>query len=179
MWDFGDGARGSGVTAAHTYTSAGTYTLALTVGAPDGAHRETKTIVVASQPRTIPNGLVTAGNLLSGHPAPNPLVRLPQAHATPPAQAGGSPGAPTVVVALTAVVAAVIIGGGALIVVVRRGRRRRRRERRAAEAERRRRVAAAHALADHGAMADHGSEPPQAPPSAGGGEPKPPATPLA
>lgn len=36
-WDFGDGASGAGTTASHTYTSAGDYTISLTVTDDDGA----------------------------------------------------------------------------------------------------------------------------------------------
>ncbi len=45
-WDFGDSSSESGVTTSHTYTSAGTYTVTLTVDGPMGSDTETTTITV-------------------------------------------------------------------------------------------------------------------------------------
>ena len=53
-WDFGDGVSGSGLNISHTYTSAGNYTVALTVTDDDGATgSSTRLIQVSSAP--IPN----------------------------------------------------------------------------------------------------------------------------
>jgi PKD repeat protein len=54
-WDFGDGATGSGVTASHTYTAAGTYTVRLTVTDDAGATG------TAQQSVTLPLGYASDG----------------------------------------------------------------------------------------------------------------------
>ncbi len=53
-WNFGDGATGTGVNATHTYASAGTYTIALTVADPQGLTNSTSqtVTVVANQAPT-------------------------------------------------------------------------------------------------------------------------------
>ena len=54
VWTFGDGGSSSGATAAHTYTSAGTYTARLRVTDNDGAtDTTTKTILVTPPPIAI------------------------------------------------------------------------------------------------------------------------------
>jgi PKD repeat protein len=46
-WDFGDGSSGTGATASHTYTTAGTYTATLTVTARDGATHQASSAITA------------------------------------------------------------------------------------------------------------------------------------
>ena len=48
-WDFGDGGKGSGVTASHTYTSAGNYTVTLTVTDNDNASKSTTVSVKVNE----------------------------------------------------------------------------------------------------------------------------------
>jgi PKD repeat protein len=52
-WDFGDGQLGSGRTASHTYASAGTYTVTLTVTDNEGATASTSRNVTVSAPPQI------------------------------------------------------------------------------------------------------------------------------
>ena len=51
-WDFGDGTTGSGVTASHTYTNAGNYTVTLTVTDNVGATGSTSASLLADTPPT-------------------------------------------------------------------------------------------------------------------------------
>lgn len=168
-WDFGDGSRATGAEVTHSYTELGVHTLSLTVRAPDGVRQERKTIEVVSQPKIIANQYANSGFLLSGHPLPNPAVRLPTAHETPPGatSSGPSVGTPLVVAILVALVV-LSVGGIVLVAFTRRWRRRRARDRRAAESERRRRVAALQSLDDHEGTASRS-------PPADGDRPPPPA----
>ena len=55
VWDFGDGAQGSGITAAHTYSSPGTYVAKLTVQDSAGnIATATTNIVIQPQPTPTP-----------------------------------------------------------------------------------------------------------------------------
>ena len=56
-WDFGDGATGTGVTAAHTYSTAGTYRVQLTVTDDRGATGTTARDVTVSPPPTGPGSV--------------------------------------------------------------------------------------------------------------------------
>jgi PKD repeat protein len=58
-WDYGDGSTGSGVTASHTYTTAGTYTVVLTVTDNGGASDDDTQGVTVSQGS---GGLTLAAN---------------------------------------------------------------------------------------------------------------------
>jgi PKD repeat protein len=49
-WDFGDGSKGTGATASHTYTEAGTYQVALTVTDDDGATGTSTQAVTVTAP---------------------------------------------------------------------------------------------------------------------------------
>jgi PKD repeat protein len=53
-WDFGDGTTGSGATVSHTYVSAGTYTVKLTVTDDGGATGTTTTTVSVAPPANVP-----------------------------------------------------------------------------------------------------------------------------
>lgn len=59
-WSFGDGSTGSGVTASHTYASAGTYAVVLTVTDNAGATGSSTANVTAGSP---PSATVHVGNL--------------------------------------------------------------------------------------------------------------------
>ncbi len=54
-WTFGDGATATGVTAEHTYASAGDYALTLSVTDDDGATRTATVSVVATGPDAVYN----------------------------------------------------------------------------------------------------------------------------
>jgi len=79
-WDFGDGSGASGRQVSHTYASAGTYTLSLTVTSPtDGTRIITKQISVGTPPAY--DNPYARYPLWDGMPSSNATVILP--HATP------------------------------------------------------------------------------------------------
>lgn len=59
-WTFGDGQTGSGVTPTHTYASAGTYTVTLTVRDAGGLESSVSHDVVARDPNALPTAAFTA-----------------------------------------------------------------------------------------------------------------------
>ncbi|HLY31470.1 MAG TPA: M28 family peptidase, partial [Ktedonobacterales bacterium] len=75
-WDFGDGASAQGVTVNHTYKSAGTYRLTLTVREASGARRVIhKTLHVATKAPSYTNPYAAFPS--NGTPPNNPAVTLP------------------------------------------------------------------------------------------------------
>jgi PKD repeat protein len=60
-WDFGDGSSGTGVTAQHSYTQSGTYTVLLVVADDNGAEASTtQAVPVAASPNAPPTASFTA-----------------------------------------------------------------------------------------------------------------------
>ncbi|HUW61796.1 MAG TPA: PKD domain-containing protein, partial [Candidatus Bathyarchaeia archaeon] len=60
VWNFGDGATGSGQYASHTYVNPGTYTVSLTVTTSAGSDTETKTGYITVDPPTPPTASFSA-----------------------------------------------------------------------------------------------------------------------
>ena len=75
-WNFGDGTKASGISATHTYTTAGNYTLTLTTSTLKEIQHVSKNIVVSEQPVVYNNPY--NGNTGDGKPPSNPRVQLPQ-----------------------------------------------------------------------------------------------------
>jgi len=89
-WSFGEGGSSSGVTASHTYSSAGTYTARLTVTDDDGATDTTTTQIEVSAPPVAQDlyvnadsGSDTVGNGTSGNPFKTITRALAVTEATP------------------------------------------------------------------------------------------------
>jgi PKD repeat protein len=92
-WDFGDGATGSGATPSHSYATAGTYAVRLTVTDNDGTPGNlTQNVAVAQSTGTAPaggGGTTTGGgqapgsgaSQVAGSPPTSSLVALPAASA--------------------------------------------------------------------------------------------------
>ena len=67
IWDFGDGMTGTGVGESHTYTSAGTYTIRLTVHDNSGlTYSVSRQVIVSRSTTTVPTTLPTTIPPLSG-----------------------------------------------------------------------------------------------------------------
>ena len=121
-WNFGDGATASGVSIDHTYTSAGTYTISLTVSSAQGIRHINKIIHVVTRITSYGNPYTQFQS--NGVPPSNPAVILP----TPDdSQPGRAPKTITPVVSpsgsgnsgwlLTGIVIGIVILLGAAIVV--------------------------------------------------------------
>jgi len=74
-WNFGDGTQASGITATHTYTKTGTYTLDLTVSSSKAARHIFKTINVVTLPTSYDNPYAKFPQ--NGYPPSNPQVIYP------------------------------------------------------------------------------------------------------
>ncbi len=74
-WNFGDGATATGITASHTYTKTGNYTLALTASSATGVRHVSKVISVTQHPTSYANPY--AQYQADGIPPSNPAVKLP------------------------------------------------------------------------------------------------------
>lgn len=80
-WNFGDGTTAAGMSASHTYTKIGTYTLTLTVISSTGTRALSKTLAVTTTPTIYANPY--ARYVSDGYPPPNPQVVLPTPIANP------------------------------------------------------------------------------------------------
>ena len=122
-WNFGDGSSGSGSIVHHTYTTAGTYTLTLTVSTGNDQHLMSKPIIVTSQSIPYPNSYATYQP--NGVPPPNSAVILPTpSDATPTpltasSSATSSSPTPSAIVGFLLIIALSLL----VIVFVVRGRR--------------------------------------------------------
>ncbi len=74
-WNFGDGTQAAGIEVSHTYKSAGSYILTLSVSASGATRRVSKTLNVVQRPTSYHN--VYADNPGNGDPPSNPQVHLP------------------------------------------------------------------------------------------------------
>ncbi|MDQ2715206.1 MAG: M28 family peptidase [Chloroflexota bacterium] len=81
-WNFGDGTTASGIRVQHTYTTAGSYHLILTVTSPAGTRRVSKTITVVAHPTIYSdfyrNYYGQGFGQQDGRPPANPVVTLPK-----------------------------------------------------------------------------------------------------
>ncbi|MEO6891666.1 MAG: M28 family peptidase, partial [Ktedonobacteraceae bacterium] len=81
-WNFGDGTTASGISVQHTYTTAGSYHLTLTVTSPAGTRRVSKTITVVTHPTIYSNfyrNYYGQGfGQQDGRPPANPAATLPK-----------------------------------------------------------------------------------------------------
>lgn len=75
-WDFGDGTQASGVMVSHTYTTAGNYTLKLSVTAVSGMRHISKLVNVMEKPVSYRNPYERYA--ADGHPPSNPRIALPE-----------------------------------------------------------------------------------------------------
>src|SRR5579859_4782994 len=85
-WNFGDGGTAGGVSVNHTYTTAGTYTLSLTVSSAQAIRHIYKTINVVTKAASYNNPY--AGPPSNGAPPSNPAVTLPAPANSQPGQLG-------------------------------------------------------------------------------------------
>jgi len=104
-WDFGDGSTALGVSASHTYSTAGTYKLTLTVSSSSGSSHVYKTIQVVPKATTYSNPYAQYPQ--DGVPPPNPAVILPTPDDSPHTQS---------LVPITASQAPAITPGGGLLI---------------------------------------------------------------
>lgn len=81
-WDLGDGTSAFGPAIRHTYRTAGTYTLVLTVTSSGGVREVRKMVQAGSAPVIYSNPYIP----LPGVNRPNPVVRIPPSDASLPAQ---------------------------------------------------------------------------------------------
>ncbi|MBE3561576.1 MAG: PKD domain-containing protein [Ktedonobacteraceae bacterium] len=122
-WEFGDGARASGVSVTHAYAEAGTYMLKLTVSSESGQRIVGKQINVVTRPVTYRNPY--AGYQGTGDPPHNPKVVLPTPDdtlsdriASSPAEIGKKiPSTPTPP-AMKVPLALIVSGSVALVVII-------------------------------------------------------------
>ncbi len=132
-WNFGDGSKASGVTVNHTYTSAGNYTLTLTVSSAVGTYHVNKTITVATSTTVYQNPYER--DQQDGRPPNNPQVVLPTPDDTlsdkvisspvsVPTSAGPHPAieTPGVPLALLLGGSIAVLGGIGLMIILRRRR---------------------------------------------------------
>ncbi|GAC1619692.1 MAG: hypothetical protein NVS4B7_11920 [Ktedonobacteraceae bacterium] len=117
-WNFGDGSKASGISVNHIYTTAGIYTLTLTVNSAQGTRHISKQINVVTQATNYNNPY--ASFQPDGVPQPNVAVTLPMPNdnsqgKTPLTPATGDQGALNSVF----VVIGIFIGMIVLVVIIR------------------------------------------------------------
>jgi hypothetical protein len=113
-WDFGDGSTAQGVSVSHTYSTAGTYTLSLSVSSSSGTSHVYKTIQVVTKVTSYTNPYAQYPQ--NGVPPSNPAVILPTPNDVPVSQvpiAGHIPA-----IAGMGQLIGTIVGLGLLLVVI-------------------------------------------------------------
>ncbi len=118
-WNFGDGTQAAGIEVSHTYKSAGSYILTLSVSASGGMRRVSKTLYVTQQSISYRN--VYADNPGNGDPPSNPQVHLPTPDDKLQDRVSGPPG--TIATkpagaATTSPSLALIIGGVVILILL-------------------------------------------------------------
>ncbi len=107
-WNFGDGAQASGITATHTYTKTGTYTLDLTVSSSKAARHIFKTINVVTLPTSYDNPYAKFPQ--NGYPPSNHQVIYPVPNDSLSDKATTSAGAATLTSGNTTLYITLLIG---------------------------------------------------------------------